>query len=166
MVWFDSFFYSIQLSLRKLWFDSTNCSHRLYKNWIKISSRPKMDLWNLIQIDSWLKRYLIQINSRLKTLQNFDLNRLVAQKIWNIDSNQVMTQWFQSTVDFVDLSFFWAFTKFCWPSFRHSTQVPWFESAHASSSISKIWIDSTHDSSTFPGIDSESTHDLGGFPRH
>ena len=68
-----------------------------------------------------------------KTFQDFDSNQLVTQKIWNIDLNQVMTQWFESTVDFVDffgfysilLTFFgfslnlvylfWAFTKFRWP---------------------------------------------------
>ena len=65
---------------------------------------------------------------------------------------------------------FWAFTQYRWPFlgfplnccicmtfFGHSTQVPWFESAHDSNSISKTWIDSTSDSSGFPGIDSEPT---------
>ena len=49
------------------------------------------------------------------------LNRPMTQKtIWNIDSNQVMTQGFESTIDFVDFlgaftqfrDLFWPFTKF------------------------------------------------------
>ena len=44
--------------------------------------------------------------------------------------------------------------------------MPWFESTHDSSSISKTWIISTHDSSCFPGIYSESTHDSNRFPRY
>ena len=75
------------------------------------------------------------------------------------DSNQLLislTFWFFSiSLKFVDL--FWTDAK---------CQVPWFESAHDSSSISKTWIDSTHDSTGFPGIDSESTHDSSGFPRY
>ena len=135
-----------------------------------------------------LQNILIKINSESwlkKALQNFDSNRLTTQNpIWNIDSNQVMTQWFESTVDFVDLflvftqfrwpfraltkfrSLFWAFTTFCWPFLGDSTQAPRFESAYDSSGISKTWIDSTHDSSGFPRIDSESTHDSSGFPRY
>ena len=49
---------------------------------------------------------------------------MTQKTIWNIDSNQVMTQSFESTVDFVDLfglqlnfvdlfvDIFWAFTEF------------------------------------------------------
>ena len=44
--------------------------------------------------------------------------------------------------------------------------MPWLESAHDSSSISKTWIDSTYDSTGFPGFDWESTHDSSGFPRY
>ena len=44
--------------------------------------------------------------------------------------------------------------------------MPWFESAHDSSSITNTWVDSAHDSIDFPGIDSESTHDSSGFPRY
>ena len=108
----------------------------------------------------------------------------MTQKIlWNIDSNQVMTEWLESTVDFVDIfglslnfvNLFWDFTKFLWPfgdftkfcwPFLGIRQVPWFESAHHSSGISGTWICSTHDSSCFPGVDSELTQDSSGFPRY
>ena len=47
----------------------------------------------------------------------------MTQKIWNIDLNQIIAQWFESTVDFVDLfgfslnfvDLFWVFTEFRWP---------------------------------------------------
>ena len=48
----------------------------------------------------------------------------------------------------------------------HSAQLPCFESAHGSSSISKTWIVSTQDSSGLPEIDSESTRDSSGFLRY
>ena len=66
------------------------------------------DFWNLIQIDSLLKKlpeYFDSIQFTTKTtFQNSDSNRLMTRKaIWNIDSNLVMTHWFESTVDFVDV---------------------------------------------------------------
>ena len=73
---------------------------------IQISSRLKMDFWKLIQIDSRPKSFkdiFIQINSWLKKIQDFDSNQLMTQKTWNIDLNRVMTQWFESTIDLVDL---------------------------------------------------------------
>ena len=47
-------FYSIQLSLRKFWFDSWLTM--ALQDLIQISSQLKMDFWNLIQIDSWLEQ--------------------------------------------------------------------------------------------------------------
>ena len=156
---------------------------------VQISPWLKMDFWKLNQIDSRLKKlpeyfYSNQLTTQ-KTFQNFDSNRLMTQKLsgiliriksWLNDSNQLLISltFFGPSLNFVDL--FWAYTKFRWPFlgfhsisltfFGHSTQVPWFESAHDSSSISKTWIDSIHDSSSFPGIGSESTHDSSGFPRY
>ena len=62
-----------------------------------------------------------------KTFQNFDSNWLMTPKSnWNIDSNQVMAQWFESTADVVDffglslnfVELFWALhssVEFVWP---------------------------------------------------
>ena len=88
---------------------------------------------------------------------------MTQKSIWNIDWNEAMTHWSESTVDFIDLfGLSLNFVDF----YGHSAQVPWFELANDSSSISETWIDSTHDSSGFPGIDSKSTHDSRGFPRY
>ena len=51
---YDSFSF-IQLSLRKFWFDSA-MTHNGFTKMIQISSWLKMDFWNLIQSDSWLKK--------------------------------------------------------------------------------------------------------------
>ena len=89
----------------------------VFQKLIQISSWLKMDFWNSIQIDSRLQNLPEYFDSNKlttqKTFQNFNSYRLMTQTIWNIDSNEVMTQWFESTVDFVDL--LWAFTKFRWP---------------------------------------------------
>ena len=139
------FFYSNQLSLRKFWVDSTHDSKWLYKNWFESSHDSKriFEIWFKSTHDSksfqifWFKstndsklfRILIQNNSQLK-------------KLWNIDANQVMTQWFESTADFVDLflelhsilltffgltlnfvDLFWAFTQIRWPFLGHSSSA-------------------------------------------
>ena len=188
--WYDSIFYSIQFSLRKFWFDSTHDSQWLYKNWFKSAHDSKWisEIWFKSTHDSKsFQNTLIQINSRLKTFpecwfrSNHDSKNYLAYWFESI------TQWFESVVGFVDLC--WAFTQFRWPFWGfqlilltfwgfllkccvymiflgHLTQVPWFESAHDLSCISKTWIDSTHESSGFPGIDSESIHDSSGFPRY
>ena len=85
---------------------------------IQISSRLKMDFGNLIQIDSRLKmlpEYFV--SNHFKTKKNFPefwfKSTHDSKTIWNVDSNRVMTQWFEWTVDFADL--FWVFTKFRWP---------------------------------------------------
>ena len=75
---------------------------------IQINSRLEMDFLNLTQVDSRLKKlpeYYFDANQlTTQTFQNFDSNRLMTQNpIWNIDWNQVMTQWLESTVDIVDL---------------------------------------------------------------
>ena len=168
------FFYSIQLSLRKFWFDSTHDSQWLSNTWFKSTQDPKR-----------ISETSFKSTHDLKSFQKFDSNQLTTQKVFqNIDSNQLMTQWcislpvsydlfwaFNFTVDFA-----WSFLGFplkCWLRMTStrmglSTQVPyptnWFESAHDSSSISETWIDSVHDSSGFPGIDSESTQDSNVFP--
>ena len=84
---------------------------------IQISSRLKMDFWKLIQIDLGLKKYKWYFDSNQfmtqKTFQYFFPNQLMNKKIWNIDLNHIMTQWFDSTVDFVDL--FSAFTQCRFP---------------------------------------------------
>ena len=53
-------------------------------------------LQELIQISSWLKMdfwNVIQINSRLKKLpEQFDSNQLTTKKLPNFGSNQLMTQ--------------------------------------------------------------------------
>ena len=94
---YDSLFYSTQSQKVLIRLNSwlTMASQEL----IQISCPLKMDFWNLIPIDS-----------RLKMLQeDFDSNQITSQKIsriliridswlktiWNIDSNQVMTQWFE-----------------------------------------------------------------------
>ena len=82
-------FDSIQLSLKKFWFDSTHDSQWLYKNWFK-SARDS------IEIDSSLKKLPEYFDSNQLTTQNtsknLDSNRYITQKtISNIDSNQVMT---------------------------------------------------------------------------
>ena len=135
----------------------------------QINSRLKNDFWNLIQSTHGLKSFQSYDSDQLttqKTVQNLDSNRLMTHKsIWNIDSNKVVTQWFESTVDFVDL--FWASLNFD-DLFGHSTQVPWFELTHDSSSISNTWIDSAQTQAAFrliqnqpttqvdsPGIDSD-----------
>ena len=66
------FFHSIQLSPRKFQFESTHDSQWLYKTWFK--SNFKMDLWNLIQTDSWLK----------KLSGYFGSNQLTTQKLSRI----------------------------------------------------------------------------------
>ena len=40
-VWYDSLFYSIQLSLRKFWFDTTHDSQWRYRNWFKSTEYSK-----------------------------------------------------------------------------------------------------------------------------
>ena len=117
-----------------------------------------------------------------KTSEYFSSNQLTTQlsgiliqsdlwltnTIWNIGLNQVMTQWFKSTADFVDL--FWAFAQFRLTFFGTSLnfvdlfglslnfvdlfwsirrQLAWIESAHDSTSISKTWIDSTQTQGAF-----------------
>ena len=59
---------------------------------------------------------LIKINSRLKDLPEcWFKSTHDSRTIWNIDFNQVMTQWFESTVDLIDL--YVAFTQFRWHFF-------------------------------------------------
>ena len=66
------FCYSIQLSLRKFWFDSTHESQMVLQKLIQISSRLKMDFGNLIQIDSRLKKVPGYFHStQLKTQKHF-----------------------------------------------------------------------------------------------
>ena len=94
---YDSiFFYSIQPSLRKSWFNSTNDSQWFYKNdsnqittqsrFLKFDSnrlttkKASRIFWFRSARDSEKSRILIQIDSWLK------------KTIWNIDSNQVITQ--------------------------------------------------------------------------
>ena len=103
---YDSFLFdSIQISLRKFWFDSwlTMASQEL----IQINSRIKTDFGTLIQIDSRLKKlpeYFDWNQSRPKNFPEFWFKSIHdSQNIWNIDSTQVMTQWFESTVDFAEL---------------------------------------------------------------
>ena len=167
-------FYSIQLSLRKFWFDSTHGSQWLYKNRFKSTHDSKWisEIWFkfpftlAVLTTAKASRILIQINSR--TIQNLS------------------EPWLESTHDSMVLSipiFVWHFLGihlYCWLGmtfFGLLTQVltsydlfwafrlewlflaDWFESAHDSSNTSETWIDSTYDSSGFPGMDSESTHD-------
>ena len=157
---------SIQLGLRKLWFDSTHDSQLLCKNWFKSAHNSKWisEIWLksthdsksfqhiFIQINSLLKKHcriLIQIDSWLK------LCRILIRS--GYDSMIRINCWFRwpfwASLNFVDL--FWAFD---------SSALTW--SSSWLNSILKTWIDSTHDSSGFPGIDSESTHDSSGLPRY
>ena len=64
------FLYSIQLSLRKFWLDSTHETTWLYKNWFKSThkSRCITEIWFKSTHDS-------------KSFHNFDSNQLMTQKI-------------------------------------------------------------------------------------
>ena len=103
----------------------------------------------LIRFKSWLISW-----SHVDFIQrNQQLIRIIRINCW--------FRWpYLLSLNFVNL--FRAFNKFCWPFWGfplmcyvcmtllgHSNQVPWFESAHGSSSISKTWINSTHDSTAF-----------------
>ena len=104
--WYDSIFYSIQLSLRKFWFDSTQDSQWLYKTWFISThdSKRMSEIW-----------FISTHNS--ESFQNFDWNQLTTEKAFqNFDSNQLMSQWCYSFPVSVDL--FWAFNfivDFVWP---------------------------------------------------
>ena len=113
----QNIFDSNQLSIRKFWFDWTHDSQWLYRNWFKSAHDSKWisETWFKSTLDSKsFKNILIQINSWLKKLSRIliQINSWLT-KIWNIDLNQVTTQWFESSVDFVEL--FWAFAQFRWP---------------------------------------------------
>ena len=53
---YDSFFYSIQLQFQKVLLRLNSCLTMTLQELMQISSRPKMDFWNLIQIVSRLKQ--------------------------------------------------------------------------------------------------------------
>ena len=131
--------------LNSFWFDSTQSqkafirlmTHNGFTRIDSISSRLKMDFWNLIEIDSWLKKLSECFDSNQLTTQknpefwfelthdskNFRiLNRI---KSWLNYSNQLLISlnflgfqsisftFFGISLNFVDL--FWDFTKHCWP---------------------------------------------------
>ena len=111
-------FDSIQLNLKKFWFDSTHDSQWLYKNWLKSAhdSKSISEIWSKSTYDSKsFQNILIQIISRLKkTLRNFDSN-------WLMTENNRLEYWFESSHDsvirincwyFLDL--FRVFTQFRW----------------------------------------------------
>ena len=142
----------------------------------------------MIQIDSQCEKLQEYFDSNQlvnqKTSQDFDSNHdsemTNHDKSW-LQKSSILIHWFESSHDSMIRINCW----FCWPfSGFHSISltffglslsfadlfwalnwVPWFESGHGSSSITKTWVDSTRDSSDFPWIDSESTHDSSGFPR-
>ena len=147
-----------------MWLKSTHDSESLQNILIQINSGLKKLYIILIQIDLWLKK-LSGVFIRIKS--------------WLNDSNQLLISVTFLGFHWISLSFLGVFTQFRWPFLGfslkccvcmtflgHPTQVPWFESAHNSSSILKTWIGTTRDSSDFPGIDSESIHDSNGFPRY
>ena len=78
------------------WYGSTHDSQWFYNNWFK-STRLKMDLWNVIQIDSWLKK-----------LPEFWFKSTLTKCFQNLDSNQLLTRWCYSFPVSHDL--FWAFS--------------------------------------------------------
>ena len=104
MLWLEkgmTHFYSIQLSLRKYWFDSKHDSQWLYENWFKTTHDSQLisEIWFrsthdsksiqniLIQINSRLRkrpRILIPIDSWFKQLSGI----LIRIKSWLNDSNQ------------------------------------------------------------------------------
>ena len=174
---YDSIFYSILLSLRIFWFDSTLDSQWLHKiDSNHLTTQKGFLKFNSNRLTTQKPSEYFDSNQLMtqKTFKNFDWNRLMTWKFsgiliriksWFNDSNQLLIflTFFGPSLNFVDL--FWDFPKFRWP-FLGIRQVPWFELAHDSSNISKTWIDSTYDSSGFPGIDSESTHDSSEFSRY
>ena len=99
-VWYDSLFYSIQLSLRKFWFDTTHDSQWRYRNWFKSTEYSKC-------------------------ISEIFSNQLMTQKknFQNLELNQLMTQWCYSFPVSYDL--FWAFNLFLktFSFFGHSTQL-------------------------------------------
>ena len=124
------------LNAFKNWFKSTHDSKRFSGIWFKSThdnSWLKKLSRILIQINLWLKilfRNLIQIDSWLK-------------EIWNIDSNQLMTQsyyWFNSPSS--------AGLRFVWPFWGLSTEVSWvgvtFFGGIWLKCLPENWFESTH----------------------
>ena len=99
-VWLK-FFYSIQLSLRKFWFDSTHGSQWLYKNRFKSTHDSK-----------WISEIWFKSTHDCKTFQNFDSNQLTIQNFSEFR--------FESTHDSMMLSipsFVWhllGIQLYCW----------------------------------------------------
>ena len=107
--------------------------------------------------------------------RKFDLNRLTTQKpsrifsfksthdskkIWNIDLNQVMTLWFESTVDFID--FFGLSLNFV-DLFGHSTKCLDSNQLMTQAVSRRLESIQLMTQATFPGIGSESTHETHEF---
>ena len=118
-------------------FDSTqlmthNGFTRIYSNHLMTQNGSLKFDSNQIMTQKASKYFDSNQLTNQKSFQNFDSNQLIKQKTLKY---WVMTQWIDSTVDFVDL--FWASTKFSWPfwafisrrleSIQHMTQAAFQE---------------------------------------
>ena len=128
-VWYDSLFYSIQLSLRKFWFDTTHDSQWRYKNWFKSTddskwiseilfksthdSKKLSESWiesthdtMMLFIPSFIWPFLgIQLNCWLGDLFWLSTQVLTSCDLLRVfDSNAFPTNWFESAHDWSSIS--------------------------------------------------------------
>ena len=94
----------------------------------QISSRLKIDFWNVIQIDSRLKKsgifwFKLSHDSKQNSRNFVQIDSWPKKTIWNIDgikswlndSNQLLISLTFFGLSYKFISPFWSFTKFRWP---------------------------------------------------
>ena len=109
-VWYDSLFYSIQLSLRKFWFDTTHDSQWRYKNWFKSTHDSKWISEILFKSTHKSKKKTFRILNWINSWHNDAIHSQFHMTFFG-HSTQLLTWWpilaFHSSVNFV-----WPFKGF------------------------------------------------------
>ena len=119
-IWVRLKIFLVRINLVSESFDSTQLM--THNGFTGIDSSQLITQNGFLKVDSNREYFDWNELTTQKNFSGFLLKSTHDSKIWNIDLNQVMTQWFESTVDFVDI--FWAFNQFCWP-FWTFTQFRW-----------------------------------------